>query len=310
MKVNSSPSVALLIPCFNGIQYLPRLMENIAQVDQGFSEIIVYDDASTESFPFNPVSEFPEIKFIQGKVNHGSGYARNRLMEVATADYLHFHDIDDTDIPSNFLTELLPYLTPNTAVFSSWKIEYLDNKPPKLYDYEKFNEIDDFTEYFVRHHVHLNASIFPRTAALNVKFDEDFRIFQDLVFNIRLANSGVTYKHIGTVITTHQKNSKSTLSRVKQSDFALQRARYCQRCLDILPQRYSPIIGEIALYYAWDAYLNGFDKESEVILSVAKKCGKLNYQQFGKTVELIAPWLGLRNAFKLRRWWFNKQATA
>ena len=297
------PSIALLIPCFNGLQYLPQLMENVKALEQGFDEIIVFDDASTEPFLFDPTTAFPEIKFYQGEVNGGAGHARNRLIELATTDYIHFHDIDDVEIPRNFLAELSPYLSANTVVFSSWHIQWSDNRQPKLYNYCGFNETQDFRAYFLRHHIHMNAAIFPRELALRVKFDEDFRAVQDLIFNVRLAQAGAAYHHVGTVIAKHTKNSESTISRMKQQKFQEYRAKYCQRCRDILPERYHPMIGEIALYHAWDSCLQGFDQECELAISVAEQCGELNYAQFGRLVQLLAPWFGLSNTLKLRRWW-------
>lgn len=305
MRTTDQTSIALLIPCFNGLQHLPKLLENAQRLDRGFDEIIVYDDASTEPFPFDPIAEFPEIKFYQSKVNGGAGYARNRLIELASTDYIHFHDIDDVEIPPNFLAELVPHLAPNTVVFSSWQIQWLDDRKPKLYDYSGFNAVEDFREYFLRYHVHMNATIFPRDLALKVKFDEDFRAVQDLIFNVRLAQAGAIYRHVDTVIAKHTKNARSTISRMKQQKFQEYRARYCQRCREILPEQYHPIIGEIALYHAWNSCLQGFDQEFELAISVAQECGKLNYAQFGQIVEALTPWLGLSNTLKLRRWWMN-----
>jgi glycosyltransferase involved in cell wall biosynthesis len=305
MSMNQRPSISLLIPCFNGLQHLPKLIESVQQLDQGFDEIIVYDDASTEPYPFDPIDQLPEVKFYRGEKNGGAGYARNRLLELASSDYIHFHDIDDTKISVHFLTELMPYLSPNTVVFSSWRIWWLDGQEPKLYDYPDFDTVTDFREYFLRHHVHMNACLYPRDLALKVKFDEDFRALQDLLFNLRLAQAGAIFQHINGIFAEHEKNIESTISRMKQRTFQEYRARYCQRCREILPKQYHPMIGDIALFHAWNACLQGFDHECQLSIEVAKECGKLNYAQFGQVVALIAPWLGLNHTLKIRRWWFK-----
>ena len=305
MNINNRPNVALLIPCFNGLHHLPSLIDSAQQVENRFDEIIVYDDASTEPFPFDPEERFPEIRFYRGDVNGGAGHARNRLMELATTDYIHFHDIDDTKIPVNFITELAPHLSPNTVVFSSWQIRWLNGDEPTLYDYPDFGLVKDFREYFLRGHVHMNATIFPRELSLEVKFDEDFRAIQDLIFNVRLAQAGANYQHVDTVIAKHEKNPSSTISRMKQQKFQEYRVKYCERCKDILPAKYHSIIGDIALYYAWESCLQGFERECDLAISIARKCGQLNYKQFGNIVSLLAPLLGLSNTLKMRRWWFN-----
>lgn len=305
MYTANQVSIALLIPCFNGLQHLPKLIENVHELEYSFDEIIVYDDASTEDFPFDPLSQFPEIKFYRGEVNGGAGHARNQLIELASADYIHFHDIDDVEIPANFLSELLPYLALDTVVFSSWQIQWPDGQTPKLYDYPDFDQVKDFQEYFLRYHIHMNAAIFPRELALKVKFDEDFRALQDLLFNLRLAHAGAAFYHVGKVVAKHEKNADSTISQMKQQKFQEYRVRYCQRCQEILPKRYQPMIGDIALYHAWNACLQGFDDICDLAISIAQECGDLNYAQFGRWVKSIAPWLGLSNALKLRRWWFK-----
>lgn len=308
MAIANQPSIALLIPCFNGLQHLPHLIEQVQRLERGFDEMIVYDDASTEPFPFNPAEQFPQIKFYRGEVNGGAGYARNRLIELATADYLHFHDIDDTEIPANFLTELAPYLSPKTIVFSSWQIQALD-APPKLYDYPNFVEVEDFRQYFLSHHIHMNAAIFPRDLALKVKFDQDFRAFEDLLFNLRFAEAGAIYRHVETVIANYQKNSRSTLGRMKPQQFQEYEIRYCQRCQEILPERYHSQISRIALDHAWNACLQRFDNECELAISIAQNCGKLDFSQFGTAIKLVAPWLGVSQTLKLRRWWFENYAS-
>lgn len=301
------PSVALLVPCFNGLQHLPALLESACRMKRGFDEIIVYDDASTEAIPFSPTVEFPEIKFYRGEKNGGAGHSRNQLMELATTEYVHFHDIDDTEIPSNFLTELSPYLSANTVVFSSWKTHWFDHEPTTLYDYPDFEAITDFRGFFLKKHVHMNATIFPRNLALSVKFEEDFRTsVEDLLFNVSLAQAGAQYRHVGTVIAKHERHSSSTTIMMKRKQFQSYRARYSQRCREILPEAYHATIGEIALYHAWESCLSRFDEECELFIVAARQCGKLNCSQFGRTASGLSRLLGLSRTFKLRRWWFNR----
>lgn len=307
MEVNNCPGVALLIPCYNGLQHLPALLESAAKVERGFDEIIVYDDASSEALPFDPTERFPDIRFYQGNINRGAGYARNRLMELATSDYIHFHDIDDTEIPVDFLTKLLPHLSSDTVVFSSWQTYWSDASQPKRYDYPTLESVTDFCEYFLRNHVHVNATIFPRELSLKVKFDEDFRVFEDLLFNIRLSQEKIKYRHVNTVVVNHKKNQKSTLGQIKQQKLQEYYAKYCQRCREFLPHQYHKAIGKIALYHAWNSCVQGFDRECDLAIAAARQCGALNYDQFGKIAGIIAPILGINNTFKIRRWWFNRR---
>ncbi len=299
-------SVALLIPCFNGLQHLPALLEQVEKADDKFNEIIVYDDASTEPLPFKPEEKFPHVRFHQGEVNKGSGFARNRLIELSTSNYLHFHDIDDTYFPSNFLSGLKPHLKPNTVVFSSWEIHWPDHhKEIQKFDYPNFNSVEDFCKFFIRGHIHLNAAIYPRDIALKTKFNEGFRVMQDLVFNIDLACNGAKFLHNADVVTRHTKNELSTLGKIQSDKFLDYRVKYCQYCLQKLPKHLSPLMRDSTLHFAWNAYLQNSDRQANALIDAAKQSGPLQYTQFGKVVSSLAPLIGLKNALRIRKSWFN-----
>lgn len=56
--------------------------------------MIVYDDCS--SVPPEPyIPKEMKVTVIRGDANRGQGHARNRMLEVARSEYVHFHDADD-----------------------------------------------------------------------------------------------------------------------------------------------------------------------------------------------------------------------
>ena len=235
-------TVALLIPCFNGLHHLPALLDEVSKADDIFDEIIVYDDASTEQLPFRASEKFPHIQFYRSNVNRGSGHARNRLIELSNSQYLHFHDIDDTYFPKNFLSGLKPYLTPDTVAFSSWEIHWHDKEQNvQKYDYPEFTKVSDFCDFFTKGHIHLNAAIYPRGVALSTKFNEEFRVMQDLIFNIDLACNKVKFRHNPAITTRHFKNSASTLGQIQPEIFLDYRIKYCRYCLENLPKKTIPV---------------------------------------------------------------------
>ena len=91
-------TVGLYITYYNECELLTELIQSIAPDLDWLKEIIVYDDCS--SFPaqdFVPTNA--SIKIIPGAENRGEGFGRNRLLEQAGADYVHFHDTDDFFLP-------------------------------------------------------------------------------------------------------------------------------------------------------------------------------------------------------------------
>lgn len=306
MENRKPKSVALLIPCFNGLQFLPKLLEELENAEDKFDEIIVYDDASTEPFPFEPVSTFPHIQFHKSPTNKGAAHARNQLLHLSSCDYVHFHDIDDTYIPKNFLSNLKPHLTANTVVFSSWEIHWHNTEQDiSKFDYPNFDQVQDFCQFFIKHHIHLNAAIYPRQLALTVQFNEELRLMQDLLFNLQLACAGATFIHEKTVLTRHIKNPHSTLGKTQLKTLFQYRILYCQQCKNILPDQYHQSMAAATLYYAWDACLRNLNEEYKTLIRTAQEFGDLEYQQFGTFVSRLAPYIGLDMTFQLRRLWFN-----
>lgn len=75
------------------------------------SEIIVYDDASSDSTTLIvdqilSNSIFP-YRIIYGHTNRGVGYARKTIVESCTTDYLAFFDDDDSSFPQRISEQLM-----------------------------------------------------------------------------------------------------------------------------------------------------------------------------------------------------------
>lgn len=92
-----SPKVSIIIPVYNVEKYLERCVSSLQNQTLDEIEIILVDDASTDSSPRicdKLAQEDPRIKVIH-KVNEGAGYARNSALEIATGTYIGFVDSDD-----------------------------------------------------------------------------------------------------------------------------------------------------------------------------------------------------------------------
>ncbi len=93
---------ALLIPCRNGVRFLPRLLATAAQQTRPFDEIWLYDDASTDASA--ALAEKSGARVIRGERQIGAPAGRNRLLEATCCDWVHFHDADDTLAPGFLAT--------------------------------------------------------------------------------------------------------------------------------------------------------------------------------------------------------------
>lgn len=93
--------VSILIPVYKAEKYISKCLQSVlAQTYQNI-EIIIVDDASpdnsiaiAESIIKQAHTKFG-IKILHNKKNEGVAFTRNRLLDLATGDYLQFVDSDD-----------------------------------------------------------------------------------------------------------------------------------------------------------------------------------------------------------------------
>ena len=88
-----SRTISLLVPLFNSSRYLDQLKRDIDRQTRPFDEVIMHDDGSTD----DTIKRAAELGFrvIRGGPKKRQSHARNRLLRVASCDFVHFHDHDD-----------------------------------------------------------------------------------------------------------------------------------------------------------------------------------------------------------------------
>ena len=107
--------VSVIMPTFNSGKFLSASIESIlAQTYQNL-ELLITDDASTDSETLRLINEFAErdsrVKVERLAGNHGPGYARNQSIKRAQGRYIAFCDSDDRWMPEKlerqikFMTE-------------------------------------------------------------------------------------------------------------------------------------------------------------------------------------------------------------
>ena len=96
----SAPRVSVIIAAFNAARYLPATLDSV--LSQTFSdfELIVVDDASTDTTASVALSTGdPRVRVIRLAENVGTGAARNRGLAEARGEYIATIDADDTSYP-------------------------------------------------------------------------------------------------------------------------------------------------------------------------------------------------------------------
>jgi glycosyltransferase involved in cell wall biosynthesis len=98
MDNDKNINISVIIPVYNVEKYLRQCLDSVVNQTYSDIEIICIDDASTDS-SFDILKEYEHadkrIILLKNTKNIGLGLTRNRGMEIAKGDYIHFLDSDD-----------------------------------------------------------------------------------------------------------------------------------------------------------------------------------------------------------------------
>jgi glycosyltransferase involved in cell wall biosynthesis len=107
----TKPTVSIVIPAFNEAARIGESIRSIETFLETFSfdaDVIVVDDGSTdETSRIVHQLQFPRLRLITNRVNHGKGYAVKCGVLEATGDYVLFSDAD-LSAPIEELEKLMP----------------------------------------------------------------------------------------------------------------------------------------------------------------------------------------------------------
>jgi len=210
---NSDLSVSIIVPMYNAERYIKEAISSLVNQTYKNIEIIVVDDGSTDNSS-KIVKEFmakdSRIKLLTQE-NSGVSKARNLGLQHATGDIIQFMDADDTFdkhccefVAGNFDCDLLVY-----SYFTSKNNGcVLKNQTYKRAQIGQY--ICDLIGGWELGLVWNKA--YKAEIVKNLKFDENVRLQEDLIFNLEYL------KHVNSVKTCANKLynyrvTKSSLSR-------------------------------------------------------------------------------------------------
>lgn len=104
--------LSVIIPNYNKEGYLKPLLEHLKEQLTDEVEVIVIDDASTDS-SWGIISEYKDVfKVLKNDVNRYNSYTRNVGIDNAVGEYITFMDSDD-DIKEDFIKTILESIKTN-----------------------------------------------------------------------------------------------------------------------------------------------------------------------------------------------------
>lgn len=188
------PFFSIIIPFFNRSATLSRAIVSVqAQTFENW-ELILVDDASSDSsvdIAKAAASADPRIKVLTNAQNQERCRSRNLGINLATGQYICFLDSDDYHLPQH-LSLFYAYLEnkgfPKAFLFSkAWNEDALGNKEER--DCPDFEGTNPF-RYFVLHTVNPQRWCVHASLLEQVQFDPDIPICEDMDLTLRLSALG------------------------------------------------------------------------------------------------------------------------
>lgn len=113
-EVKHRPLISVIMPVYNGEQFIEEAIQNILSQNYPALEIIIVDDGSTDN-SVQIIEQLPvDIRFFS-QPNEGPGSARNRGIKDVSGEYIAFLDVDDL-WPENNLNLLADELLNDTGL--------------------------------------------------------------------------------------------------------------------------------------------------------------------------------------------------
>ena len=185
-------SVSVVIPTYNGGQYLLDAVNSVLRQTYAPLEIIVVDDGSQEDILriLSPVSQ--RITYIR-QDNAGPAAARNRGIRAARGEFIAFLDDDDLWHPKKIEAQMQRMSQdPDCGLVYSYPIfidengSILSNQPPKkcpsgyvYYDFLRYNRINTTSVTLLRTSVFENVGFFDENLYVCEDYDLWLRIAKD-----------------------------------------------------------------------------------------------------------------------------------
>ncbi len=223
-----SPKVSIVIPVYNGANFLAEAIDSAIQQSYDNIEIVVVNDGSNDHGATEQIalSYGEKIRYFS-KPNGGVGSALNFAIEHITGDYFSWLSHDDLYYPDkvkNQIAFLKQLARDDVIVYSDFSA--FTHHPKRATPYRLPGRPPQHFRYWLtlENAVHGCTLLIPREALLKYQFNETLRTTQDYDLWFRMAKT-YQFIHLAEVLVNSRRHEEQ--GTAKMSDL-------CQREIDVL----------------------------------------------------------------------------
>ena len=227
---------SILIPAYNAERWVAQAVETALVQCDGNAEVIAYDDGSSDG-TLATLRQFENRIQIESGPNRGATYARNRLLDLASSDWIQYLDADDYLMPNKVSGQLAEIerdpgddvlygpVTVEWHSHSGFTTGILEISPPH----------DPWAQLALWHLPQTGAPLFRRQALLDVGgWREDQPCCQEHELYLRLLIAGKSFKYSDASGAVYRRFETGTLSTTNMPKVWRERLKIEQRIEDYL----------------------------------------------------------------------------
>jgi len=229
LKIDDSNSVAVVIPCFRQVGFLPDAIESALSQAVAPNEIIVVDDGNEQDLSAI-ASEYPLVRFVRQE-NRGLAAARNRGLNETSSGKVIFLDADDSLLEGAVEAGLRCFGANPAAAFVYGGFEETSREHTQV----RFTSIEDRLDLLRCNWVAMIGTVmFDRTILLeNGGFDETLGMCEDWDAYLRLSRTHPFAAHDETVARYRKHDANMSADETKLRWWIDEvRRRECERGLN------------------------------------------------------------------------------
>ncbi len=180
--------ISVIIPAYNRAGCIARALESVKAQGITDLEVILGDDASTDSTVELTMAIMPGVKVARLTSNQGASAARNAALKLAGGDYIAFLDSDDEWFPGK-LSSQIQFLKDHPEVGLCGSGHLLISRDGERIPYPGRNPADWRKELHVAESFHgASTSVVRREVLESIGlFDEKLRVLEDWDWLLRIS---------------------------------------------------------------------------------------------------------------------------
>ncbi|NQG97665.1 glycosyltransferase family 2 protein [Streptococcus suis] len=218
MTSSLEPSVTVLIPVYNGEDFIGECLESLLHQSYSNYEIMVIDDGSTDG-TLEKLKEYP-VKVLSYQENRGISYALNYGIDQIETDYIIRMDADDLAHYDRIRLQV-KFMENNPMVFMGGCTSHLgpvqSNKWEVAFGEKRLTTSNELRIFYLFHPYLLHPGVIFRTKAWKDKgyrYDSNFDGVEDFELHRRIIMEEEVYLlHLPLIYVREREGSASSVSQ-------------------------------------------------------------------------------------------------